>query len=65
MTHVKFVLVIQDFGRGFEVNAARGEGGLGLASMEERVRLVGGSLTVESKAGEDTRIEAHVPLPAS
>jgi len=61
----RIVLVIQDFGRGFDVNAARGDGGLGLVSMAERVRLVGGTLSVESKAGGGTRIEACVPLPGS
>lgn len=61
----EIALVIQDFGKGFDLKSVRGKGGLGLVSMEERVRLVGGSLSVESKAGEGTRIEVCIPLPAN
>lgn len=59
------VMVVQDFGRGFDVDAVRGKGGLGLVSMEERVRLVSGSLRVSSKPGEGTRVEARVPAGGS
>jgi PAS domain S-box-containing protein len=37
--------------------------GLGFTSMEERLRLVRGTLTVSSTPGHGTRIEARVPLP--
>ncbi|MBM4093815.1 MAG: GAF domain-containing protein, partial [Planctomycetes bacterium] len=44
-------LEVRDFGRGFDPPAARKEAGLGLASMEERVRLVGGELSICSGPG--------------
>ena len=55
-------MVIQDFGRGFDLHAARQGGGLGLVSMEERVRLVKGKLSVNSKPGEGTWIKVQIPV---
>jgi len=54
-------MVIEDFGRGFDPHRVR-EGGLGLVSMEERVRLVDGSVWVNPKPGDGTKVEVHVPL---
>jgi signal transduction histidine kinase len=59
------VLSIKDSGVGFEVAAARGKGGLGIVSMEERVRLAGGELTVDSRPGGGVRIAVRIPLPES
>ena len=56
-------LSIRDFGVGFDMAANHKRAGLGIISMEERVRLVGGHLSVRSKAGEGTRIEVRVPSP--
>ncbi len=56
-------LSIADDGVGFEP-AAVSDKGLGLVSMRERMRLVGGELSVVSRRGEGTRIEARVPLVA-
>jgi PAS domain S-box-containing protein len=55
-------LQISDDGIGFEPSAAIRTGGLGLASMAERLRLVRGTFVVTSSAGEGTWIEATVPL---
>src|SRR6185295_4000083 len=55
-------LRIADFGCGFDEAAAADRGGLGLASMRERLRLVGGELTITSRAGQGTTIDARVPL---
>jgi two-component system CheB/CheR fusion protein len=54
-------LQVIDAGEGFDVNA-RGAG-LGLISMEERARLIGGTLKIDSKIGDGTRITVDVPLP--
>jgi two-component system sensor histidine kinase UhpB len=56
------VLTVEDDGRGFVPRAVRGRGGLGLVSMEERVRLASGALSIESQPGAGTRIEARVPI---
>jgi PAS domain S-box-containing protein len=53
-------LRIWDEGTGFDTEVARS--GLGLLSMRERVRLVGGSLRIESHVGSGTCIEVTVPL---
>lgn len=52
-------LAVVEAGAGFEPGATRG---LGLVSMEERVRLLGGRLRVASAPGKGTEIEAVVPL---
>lgn len=56
------VLSINDGGTGFDPAQARERGGLGLASMHERVRLIDGDLRVDSQPGQGTMIEVRVPL---
>jgi PAS domain S-box-containing protein len=58
----EIALVIEDIGGGFELEEVRGQGGLGLVSMDERVRLVGGAFSIQSEPGKGTRVEARVPL---
>ena len=55
-------LVVSDSGKGFDLEAAKQNRGLGLVSMHERMHLVHGSLHVESEPGGGTRILAVVPL---
>ena len=56
-------LAVVDDGAGFDPEAARGSGGLGLSSLDERARLLGGRCVVASNPGAGTRIEVAVPLP--
>jgi signal transduction histidine kinase len=56
------VLQVSDDGTGFEPTAP--QVGLGLASMRERARSVGGKLTVSSAQGAGTRVRLSVPVPA-
>ena len=56
------LLTIVDSGRGFDATAATGRDGLGLASMRERVNLVGGELTVTSAPGHGATIRVRVPI---
>ena len=55
-------LSIQDNGVGFAPARAKKKGGLGLASMKERVYLIQGSITVKSKPGQGTEIKVRAPL---
>jgi PAS domain S-box-containing protein len=55
-------LRIEDFGDGFELQDVKGKGGLGLVSMDERVRLVNGSFRIQSAPGQGTCVEVRVPL---
>ncbi|HEY6308365.1 MAG TPA: PAS domain S-box protein [Candidatus Angelobacter sp.] len=58
-------LCITDAGRGFESDAARTGEGLGLVSMTERVKGLGGELRVQSRLGGGTSVEASIPLVQS
>ena len=55
-------LVVADLGKGFDFKRARQSGGLGLVSMEERLRLVHGSVAVQTNPGHGARLEFNVPL---
>jgi len=54
------LLRVKDDGRGFEIG---GDRGLGLISMRERLRLVGGTMRVNSSPLQGTEVEAVVPVP--
>jgi signal transduction histidine kinase len=63
VTEGELVLRVQDFGRGFETKSYDWGGSLGLLSMRERLRIVGGSFAIHSEIGSGTEVEARVPLP--
>jgi signal transduction histidine kinase len=50
---------ITDDGAGFDTKRTRG---MGLVGMEERVKRLGGRITVDSKPGAGTKLEAELPL---
>ncbi len=62
-------LVVEDEGRGFEVDRAieesTEEGGFGLLSIQERIAALGGSMEIDSRPGEGTRVELRLPLSPS
>jgi len=58
----EFHLVVADSGRGFNVAAALQGNGLGLTSMRERVRLVNGTLSIDSKPARGTTIHVRIPF---
>jgi PAS domain S-box-containing protein len=58
----ELVLRVQDQGVGFDPTGVRSQPGLGLSSMEERVRLVRANLSVTSSPGRGTTVEVRVPL---
>jgi signal transduction histidine kinase len=51
-----------DRGCGFDVEAAKTKKRLGLLSMRERLRLVGGELSIRSRRSEGTQIDVLIPL---
>jgi PAS domain S-box-containing protein len=55
-------LCIRDDGIGFSPDPIRKRTGLGLASMNERVRLIQGCVKIASSPGKGTLIEVRVPL---
>lgn len=58
----ELVLRVQDQGIGFDPEESRSEPGLGLASMDERTRLVRASLSLTSAPGCGTTVEVRAPL---
>ncbi|MFQ5874252.1 MAG: sensor histidine kinase [Dehalococcoidia bacterium] len=60
-----FRAVVRDNGIGFEVEDSRRteNGHLGLAGMEERARMLGGTLAIQSMAKAGTQVTLLVPLP--
>jgi PAS domain S-box-containing protein len=55
-------LSISDDGIGFDIDPAGRAKGLGLLSMEERVRLLKGSFRIQSRPGAGTELEVLVPV---
>ncbi|MGC1452363.1 MAG: PAS domain S-box protein [Candidatus Sulfotelmatobacter sp.] len=55
-------LTVKDSGAGFDLEVAKTSRGLGLTSMEERVKLLNGTLSIESQPNRGTMIHARVPL---
>jgi signal transduction histidine kinase len=58
----KILISMCDEGRGFDVKELGTRAGLGVRSMEERARLLGGQFAIHSELRKGTRIEARVPL---
>jgi signal transduction histidine kinase len=59
------VLVLEDYGVGFEAAHPRGpgeEGGYGLESMRSRVVMAGGHVQVRSRPGEGTHLRLSLPI---
>jgi len=63
----KIVLTIRDNGVGFplpeEFTDLANQGKLGLVGMQERARLLGGSLRVQTAPGKGTEVVVEVPQP--
>jgi PAS domain S-box-containing protein len=55
-------LVVSDEGRGFDPVATQENRGIGLITMQERIGLVGGDLTVESHPGGGTTVHVSAPV---
>jgi signal transduction histidine kinase len=56
------VLRVKDYGQGFDAESANQAGSLGLVSMRERMRMVGGAFLIHSEIGKGTQIEARAPM---
>jgi signal transduction histidine kinase len=57
-------LTVNDQGVGFDQQHAFNHHGLGLISMRERLKLVGGEFSIKSEPSHGTTISARVPLQA-
>jgi len=59
------VFLVSDEGAGFDVSAVNKSAGLGLVGMRERLQLLGGELSIESRIGAGTIIRAQCPIHGS
>ena len=58
-------LTVRDDGIGFDPADERNRGGLGLLSMNERLRLVGGRIAIDSVPSNGTTVKAWVAIDAA
>jgi PAS domain S-box-containing protein len=58
-------LSIRDFGKGFDPSVLRDSTGIGLVSMRERVRSIGGTLAIHSTITQGTEVIANVSCLAA
>jgi signal transduction histidine kinase len=54
-------LTVEDAGEGFDVTSPEIKAGLGLVSMQERLRILHGTIRVDSTRARGTRIDAWIP----
>jgi PAS domain S-box-containing protein len=57
------ILSIEDDGAGFDPVKVQGRGSLGLTGMQERARLLNGTLCIASRPGQGTRVQVEIPCP--
>lgn len=58
----EFTLIVEDDGVGFDVASARTKDGLGLRSLESRVKYIHGKLTIDSTPSQGTTVTVEVPI---
>jgi two-component system CheB/CheR fusion protein len=56
------LLSVTDNGKGFDPGLLANQSGLGIVGIWERVRLVDGVVSIDSRPGHGTQIEVRVPL---
>jgi PAS domain S-box-containing protein len=60
--HEAISLVLCDNGVGFELSKNYGSNGIGIQSMKERARMLGGTFDIQSRPMQGTQIAVNVPL---
>jgi signal transduction histidine kinase len=63
LTDTKFILVIEDDGRGMDTT--RLKNGHGMGNLVSRLKELKGNCTIESLPGQGTRINFELPVPAA
>ena len=62
MTGERLEVTVRDEGYGFDLQGLHKYEGLGIRSMEERARSLGGKFEIHSESGKGTTLSASVPL---
>jgi signal transduction histidine kinase len=55
-------LIVEDNGQGFDQREAKSRGGLGLLSMDERVRLIRGHIKIQTHPFSGTKVRLQIPI---
>lgn len=58
-------VAVMDTGKGFDPRTLAESGGLGLKVIRERVEMLGGFITIESKPNQGSRITFQIPVEAT
>jgi signal transduction histidine kinase len=58
-------LNINDNGKGFDLETARHQGGMGLGNIQERTAALGGEVLFTSSPGAGTAVQVHIPARRS
>lgn len=58
----KLSIVIEDDGKGFDPSSVTLKAGLGLSGISERVRILGGTYSIESTPGKGTTVMVSIPV---
>ncbi|MBB5469299.1 PAS domain S-box-containing protein [Paraburkholderia sp. CI2] len=61
-TAAQLLLHVRDDGCGFDQQVVSRDYSYGLLGMNERARLIGGSLSIDSSPGAGTMVSIHIPL---
>lgn len=61
----QLTIILEDNGKGFDLEQARLKKGLGLASIESRVQFLQGNINWDSEPGAGTTVSIEVPVSAS
>lgn len=62
MTGQRLEVTVRDEGYGFDLQGLHKNEGLGIRSMEERARSLGGKFEIHSQSGKGTTLKASVPV---
>ncbi|MBP9932163.1 MAG: ATP-binding protein, partial [Chitinophagaceae bacterium] len=58
----EFTIMIEDNGKGFDVQKIKKEGGIGLKNIESRVAYLNGRIDYDSQPGRGTTVTVDIPL---
>jgi two-component system sensor histidine kinase DegS len=62
MAQEQITVLVKDNGQGFNIDERKDES-FGIIGMRERVELLGGKISINSKIGKGTTVLIKVPLP--
>jgi signal transduction histidine kinase len=58
----ELTVIVEDNGRGFELDQARNKNGIGLSSIQSRVEYLNGVISWDSVPGQGTTVSIHLPV---